>query len=185
MSRPTIRNELYFASLSPLEKGYHLYPHGSDDLVFIIYQPETFKNERRRGSIEPLLQWFLLIFSASLVIYALRKIAKRLTRRITCNTSDDATPEYFLGSLADSLAVFLGVSLNEFGNSRAERWFLISFSIFGLIFQIIYTDNLFVMFAAATQNRITSIDQLLGANVKLSVDYSLIDEDDFYIRSKP
>lgn len=170
---------MYLTSLSLMEfNNYHLYPHGFDDLVFIVYQPEKSRLEGRRGTIAPLLQWLVFVFIASLIVYALRHIAKR---RPVSGTATDAVNNY-INSFVDSVAVFLGIALHAFGNSRAERWFLISFSIFALIFKIVYTDNLFVMFAATTQNRINSIDQLLEANVRIAVDYTVTDE--FYLRSR-
>lgn len=47
-------NEL--SSYRQFEVSYRLYPHGFDDLVFIIYQPENFKYEGRQSTITPLLQ---------------------------------------------------------------------------------------------------------------------------------
>lgn len=162
--------------------GYQLYPHGFDDRVFIIYQPEKFKNEGLRSSITPLLQWLIFVLTASLILHAIREIAKRKRRRVTRNVTYDHTVTNYLYSFIDSVAVFLGTALDTFGNSRAECWFLVSFSMFGLIFRIVYTDNLFVMFAASTQARITSIDQLFELNIPITVEMTLFD--DMYVRSK-
>lgn len=167
-----------------IPKNYHhLYPHAYDDLVFIIYQPVNYKYEGRRSSLVPLLQWFIFVFVASLILYALRLIVKRKPARATrvCKVGGETLNNY-LDSFVDSLAVFLGSALRKFGNCRAERWFLISFSIFGLVFRIIYTDNLFAMFATPKQNRISSIEQLSNENCWVTLDISI--DDDVYYRDK-
>lgn len=48
-------SQMYLASLHQrnLFSGYQLYPHGFDDFVFIIYQPEIDEFESRRSSITP------------------------------------------------------------------------------------------------------------------------------------
>lgn len=152
--------------------SYPLYPYGFDDFIFIIYQSGKLKDEAPRSSLKPIAQWFAIIFIASIFLYVLRTIIKRRKRRIATRViSADETDEYFMFSFIDSVGVFLGNALAKIGDFRAERWFLISFGIFGLIFRIVYTDNLFVMYTESSQNRITSIEQLIQANIPITVDY--------------
>lgn len=155
------------------ENKYHfshsLYPHDFDDMVFIIFQHNKLKSETSRTSIIPISQWFAIISIASLIICVLRKISKRFERQ----TNDNDAAEHFLYSFVDAVAVFLGTALQKFGNCRAERWFLVSFAIFGIIFKIIYTDSLFVMFIEPDHNRITSIDQLIQANIPITAEFSI------------
>lgn len=165
--------------------NYPLYPHSFDDLVFMIFQRGKLKEEAPRSSAKPMLQWFIFVSITTLIMYALRKIIKRRERRLLHIMNNDAVPDYTLGSFVDSMGVFLGVALNRIGNCRAERWFLIAFSIFGLIFRTFYTDNLFVMFSALEQNRITTVDQLFEANIPISVDTNVaINSPQFYIRNR-
>lgn len=162
-----------------------LQPHAFDDMVFIIFQRGKLENETQRSSLKPISQWFILIFVASLILHALRKVNGYLQQRMNRVIKNGVVPDYYVGSFVDAVAVFLGVALNKLGNSRAERWFLISFSIFGLIFKIFFTDNLFVMLTESNSNRITSIDQLFRANIPITVDYDLIIlNPQFYIRNK-
>lgn len=164
---------------------YPLYPHKFDDLIFIIYQRGNLKDEAPRSSTKPLTQWLIFTFIAALMLLLLREVVERRNRRLRRRASNVVTPDYLLGSFVDSMGVFLGVALNRIGNCRAEHWFLISFSVFGLLFRTIYTDNLFVMFTAVNQNRITSIDQLFQANIRISVDYvASKGDDDFYVRNR-
>lgn len=147
-----------------------LYPHAFDDLVFVIFQVEKLKVDAPHSSSEQVIQWFVFIFAASLILYALRTINRRLKQRMAHTTNSNAPSDYFLGSFIDSLAVFLGVGLDSLGRGRAERWFLISFSIFGLVVTIHYTDNLFVMLSTSESNRICSIDQLFRTHIPITYD---------------
>lgn len=162
--------------------NYPLYPHDFDDLIFIIYQHNKWIDEAPRSSAKPILQWFVFILAAAFILYAIRTVARRLARQMNRRYRDDGAPDYLIGSFVDSMGVFLGVALHTIGNSRAERWFLISFSIFGLVFKMFYTDNLFVTFTTSTQNRVTSIDQLFQRNYPISVDYSVTNGDVYYVR---
>lgn len=149
-----------------------LYPHASEDLIFVIFQLDKSKfvdDEVPRSSLKPIFQWFILIFVASCIVYALR-VANRQRHRAQYGS---AAPVYYLVSFVDAIAVFLGIALDKIGKCRAERWFLIAFSVFGLIFRIFYTDNLFSMLTKSNQNRINSIDQLVGANIPIRVDSAI------------
>lgn len=162
---------------------YPLYPHKFDDLIFIIYQRGKLKDDAPRSSTKPIIQWLIFIFTAAIILFSLRKIVERRNQRLKRYTNSAETPDYLVGSVVDSMGVFLGVGLNRIGNCRAERWFLISFSVFGLLFNMIYTEYLFAMFTAVNQNRITSIDQLFKANIPITVDeWASNSDDDFYIR---
>lgn len=140
------------------EKVYCLYPHGQDDRVIVIYQRDKSPSTRGRGSFKPILEWFVIIFIASIMLHAVRVIGRQHFNRIVGN---------YPISFIDSLAVFLGNSLAIFGTRRAERWFLVSLSVFGLIFRAIYTDSLFVMFTDTNQDRLTTIDQLILSKFKV------------------
>lgn len=149
----------------------------------MIYQRGNLKNEAPRSSIEPIMQWLVFIFLAAIVLYILRLVMKRRNRRLTRRMNKTASPDYFLGSFVDSMALFLGVGLNRIGDCRAERWLLISFSVFGLLFNMIYTEYLFAMFTAVNQIRITSIEQLFHANIPIYIDIGVSNDDpEFYIR---
>lgn len=162
---------------------YPLYPHRFEDLVFIIYQRGKLKDEAPRSSTKPIFQWIIFIFIAAVILFVLRRAFKLNEQQLSHRINNDATPDYFLGSFVDSMGVFLGIGLNRIGNSRAERWFLISFSVFGLLFNMIYTEYLFATFTAIDHNRITSIDQLLKANIPITLDdWATIADGDFYIR---
>lgn len=150
--------------------GYPLMSHGGDDCVFIIFQHGTRVFGMTRRTKLDILQWFIFIFVAALILYGLRKMIVRREGRLIRRIDNDAAPDYFLGSFADSMGVFLGVALNTISRHRAERWFLISFSIFGMFFKIFFTDNLFVMLTEPIQNRITSIEQLFQQNLPMNVD---------------
>lgn len=161
---------------------YPLYPHRFEDLVFIIYQRGKLKDEVPRSSTKPIVQWIIFIFIAAIILFVLRKVFGR-NEQLSHRINSDTAPDYFLGSFVDSTGVFLGIGLNRIGNSRAERWFLISFSVFGLLFNMIYTEYLFATFTAIDNNRITSIDQLLKANIPITVDdWATLADGDFYIR---
>lgn len=163
-----------------------LYPHRYDDLVFMIFQRGKLMEDLPRSSITPIMQWFLIIFIASLVLHFLRTTVKQRSPRNLRPINDAGmVRENCSVSFVDSVAVFLGIALEKLGNGRAERWFLISFSIFGLIFRIFYTDNLFVLFTAADEHRITSIDQIFDANIPITVDYAIVnDHSEFLVRIK-
>lgn len=166
---------LFLATISPTEDTvrFPLYPHKFDDLIFLIYQRENLMGEIARSSATPIMQWLIFISVGALILYALR----RLTNVVRS--------DHLLGSFVDSMGVFLGVALSRIGNHRVERWFLISFSIFGMLYKALYTDNLFAMFTAPDQNRITSTEQLFQANIPITVAYSLSNGDEeFYIRIK-
>lgn len=166
-----------FTVVSSPNKDLHrhpLYPHDFDDLVFIVYQRGKFKQTVPHSSLTSIAQWFLIIFVVSILLYALRRINKWQRRRLTHSVNRIEAPEYFLFSFIDSLAVFLGTSLHRFGNSRAERWFLVSFAIFGLIFKCIFTDNLFIMYTTKNLDRITTIDQLFEANIPITVESAVV-----------
>lgn len=123
------------------------------------------------------MEWFIIIFIASLVLYVMRRIVKRRTRASPGSIYHrGVAPNYYLISLVDSVAVFLGVAMERLGNGRSERWFLNSFSIFGMFYRIFYTDNLFVLLTTGEQFRITSIDQLVEANIPITVDVLILDD---------
>lgn len=149
---------------------YPLYPHGFDDLVFLIFERSKLRDDVRRSPITPILQWFIIITIASIIIYGLRKIAQRRVRRILRMVGDEDVPEYYVYSFVDSVGVFLGTAINKFGTIRAECWFLVAFSVFGMIFKMIYTDQLFAMFLQPNPTRITSIEQLIDANIQIFTD---------------
>lgn len=128
------------------------------------------------------MQWFIMMFIASLVLYALRETIRQRQRRMTRPLNELEASNYYAVSLTDSVAVFLGIVLNRIGHHRAERWFLISFSVFGMLFKIFYTDSLFVMFTEANQNRINSIDQLFQSNLPITVDDNAINGISFDIQ---
>lgn len=113
--------------------NYQLYPHDFDDLVFMIYQHGNVMNKAPRSSVKPILQWLIIIVIAALILHGLRKIVKRREQRILHISNNNAAPDYLVGSFVDSVGVFLGVALHRIGNRRTERWFLISFSLFGLL----------------------------------------------------
>lgn len=160
------------------------YPHTFDDLVFIIYQHGKLKDELPRTSAESIMQWLIFIFAAAIILFTLRETIERRKRRSNHRINNAATPDYFLGSFVDSMGIFLGVALSRIGLCRAERWFLISFSVFGLFFKMIYTEYLFAMFTAVDQDHITSIDQLFQANIPITVDHMASGGlDGFYIRT--
>lgn len=167
-------------------KGYQLHQHKYDDLVFVINEPGNFSDEPQHSSLESLLHWFMFIFVASLNAYAFRQIATRLERHATRNRGDDDAINNFLYSFVDSVAVFMGRAIHKFGYSRAERWFLIAFAIFGLILRTLYTGHSFCMCTTPAQDqhqeRFSSIDQLLEANLRITVDYSAVDE--LYVQTK-
>lgn len=150
-----------------------LYPHAFEDLVFLVFQSKKLnsvdEDTSRRYVLKPICQWSILISLASLILYALRVA----NRQRDCAQHNNAASVYYLVAFVDSVAVFLGVALDKIGKCRAERWFLIAFSVFGLIFRIIYTDNLFVMLTTSNQNRITSIDQLVRENIPITVDFAV------------
>lgn len=162
---------------------YPLYPHQFDDLIFVIFQRIDLKNGATRSSAQPIVQWLVFTMIAALILFVLREVVQRREQRLNRPIKDATAPDFLLGSFVDSIGVFLGVGLSKFGNCRAERWFLISFSVYGLIFKMIYTENLFVMFTAVNQNRITSIDQLFQANIPITVGTTVSNGDEeFYIR---
>lgn len=145
------------------EMVYCLDPHGQDDRVIVIYQRDELPL-RGRGSFIPILEWFAIILVASIVLHAVRVIGRRRNGQ-----AFDRIIEHYLICFIDSLSVFLGNSLAIFGTRRAERWFLVSLSVFGLVFRAIYTDSLFVMFTDTNQGRITTIDELILSKFKVSV----------------
>lgn len=152
-------------------KAYPLYPHEFGDLVFLIYQYGKLTDRPPRSSAKAISLWFALTLSTTLILFAIRTIANCSNRR-TRHTRENFESDYLVGSFVDTMAVFLGVALNTIGNNRADRWFLISLSIFGLFFKMIQTDSLFVMYTAPNQNRITSIDQLYRTGLTIYADPS-------------
>lgn len=149
--------------------NYPLQPHTFDDLVFLIFQHGMLEDGKIRSTLLPIILWLVFILAASLVLYALRLIRNRLANA----TNNAVSPDHFLGSFVESMGVFLGVAFNRLGHSRAERWFLISFSIFGLIYKIHYTDNLFITRMDSSSNRIITIDQLFRTNMPITADTRL------------
>lgn len=144
-------------------------------MVFIVFQRERgdLQTETLHSSFKPIFQWFVFISAGAVILYGIRQINRRLKSQTIHTTNSDRAPDYFLGSLVDSVAVFLGVALIRLDDCRAARWFLISFSIFGMIFKIFFTDSLFVMLTTSNSNRITSIDQLLRTNIPIYVDFDV------------
>lgn len=181
-----MENVILFRIIGPESEYsyYPLYPHAFDDFVFLIYQRGKLTDDLPRSSSKPLLQWLIFMLIAAMILFSLRKFVERRERRLTCRTNIAAAPDFFFGSFVDSMGVFLGVGLKRIGICRAERWFLISFSVFGLFFTTIYTNNLFVMLTAVNQSRITSIDQLFRTNIPITVDHWVSSDDDFAIRIK-
>lgn len=162
-----------------------LYPHDFEDLVFIIFQCDKLKGDVQLSSVTPIAQWFIIIFLASIIIHGLRTIVKRRERRILRIISDDEAPENYVYTLVDSVGVFLGTAIEKFGNCRAECWFLVAFAVFGMLFKMIYTDQLFAMFIQSNPTRINSIDQLIDANIPIFTDPAINKEmDNVQIRIK-
>lgn len=96
---------------------------------------------------------------SSLVLHTLRKLGGKRN-----------TFASYLISFVDSLAIFLGNSLNRIGNNRPERCFIVAFSIFGLIFKTIYTGNLFVTYQQHGDHRIQTINEMNQLNITFYVD---------------
>lgn len=148
------------------------HPHDFDDRVFVIYQHDKLPQTRGRSSFKPILQWLAIVFFASIILFALRYITKWRQRRTSQNSA--GIVEHYLITFVDSQAVFLGNALPTFGGGSVERWFLVSFSIFGMILKAIYTDSLFVMFTEANYGRFTTVDQLLESGIKILRDINMI-----------
>lgn len=70
----------------------------------------------------------------------------------------------------DSVATFLGNAIDKVSNNRPERCFIIGFSIFGLVFKILYTDHLFQLFQSIEDNRLSTLSQLIDQNIPIYVD---------------
>lgn len=147
------------------------------------FSSENFLYESPKSSIVPMLQWFIFIFVVSLILYVSRKIAQRKKQEVQLNRAEVKAVTNYMYSFINAMAVILGTALGKFGNSRTECWFLVSFSMFGLLFRIVYTDNLFSMFATSTSHCISSIDQMIAANISMSVDRTVGDVFDVRFRN--
>lgn len=136
---------------------YPLYPHTFDDFVFLISHDRLPNSEMQESAVRPIALWCCIIVVCSFILFILRKL-----------TAADAVN--YSTSFIDSVAAFLGNAIEKLSSNRSERCFIIGFSIFALVFKILYTDHLFQLFQSNGDNRVSTLSQLIDQNITVYVD---------------
>lgn len=140
------------------ERIHGFFCYESIDITIVIFQR---KHNRNTFEIETrILQMGLVIMSLSAIfIFILRVISKK---------PNVSFPESYLGTLRAIIGCGNGNHSNRF--HRSERIFLFSLMIFGLFFNIFFSDNLFAIYMNNfnTDNRkIETIEELVDSSVPI------------------
>lgn len=149
-----------------------LYPHDFDDLVFIVHQRHRGDSYMPRHILKPFIQWFISIIIAMVVMFVLRVL---MIMRRESKLPKRSRKSFPRPSFVNSMAVFFGMASYGFGKCRAERWFLVSYAMFGLFLRIVYIDSVFLLFTTtSTNSKIVTVEQLSNANISLYGDSTFL-----------